>query len=191
MIVYDVEIIKAIPSSNEKRISGIEYCQGWGDHANMGISVICAYDYAEQRYHVFCEDNFKEFKSLVLNNFVVGFNSESFDDKVCDANGICVNTGYDILREVYKAKGSEPYPEKFDSRYKGYGLNALAQLTLGAQKTGHGAPAPIDWQLGNIGKVISCCINDVRITKELFDQIIAGSPLIDPINRKNLFLKRP
>jgi len=189
MLIYDIEIIKAIPTGARKK--NIEYCKGWDDQANMGISVICAYDYIEDRPRIFLEDTFQEFEQLARNCLVVGFNSESFDDKVCAANAICVKTGYDILRECYKAKGLLPYPKKFDDRYKGYGLNALAQATLGMQKTGYGAKAPIDWQKGRRGSVIDYCMNDVMLIKKLFDQILAGLALIDPINKKNLFLERP
>ena len=50
LVVYDIEIQKGILGKKEKPVPGIEYCNGWNDHANMGISVICAYDYEEDRY---------------------------------------------------------------------------------------------------------------------------------------------
>jgi hypothetical protein len=37
-ILYDLEIKNAIPDKSP--IPGIEYCGGWNDHGNMGISVI-------------------------------------------------------------------------------------------------------------------------------------------------------
>lgn len=65
LLVYDCEIVKAIPSSKEAPTPGIEYCAGWRDFANMGISVIGAYDYETDRYRVFLEDGFQEFAELV------------------------------------------------------------------------------------------------------------------------------
>lgn len=44
VIVYDIEIIKAIPGRNGEREEGIEYAEGFHDHANLGVSVIGAYD---------------------------------------------------------------------------------------------------------------------------------------------------
>jgi hypothetical protein len=39
--IFDLEIIKAIPPKDEAdRIPGIEYCAGWKDFENMGISCI-------------------------------------------------------------------------------------------------------------------------------------------------------
>ena len=51
MLVYDIETTKAVPD-RAPNVAGIEYCGGWEDHANMGISVICAYDYTTDRYRV-------------------------------------------------------------------------------------------------------------------------------------------
>jgi len=33
-LVYDIEIVKAIRGRDEPRLDGIEYCDGWHDHAN-------------------------------------------------------------------------------------------------------------------------------------------------------------
>jgi hypothetical protein len=37
-LVYDCEIVKAIPNGQKKK--GIEYCEGWGNFEGMGVSVI-------------------------------------------------------------------------------------------------------------------------------------------------------
>ena len=84
-VIYDLEIIRAIPGGGDKepRIEGIEYCEGWEDYANMGISCLCAYDYHEGRYRVFTERNQGEWMKLFANrDIVVGFNSARFDHKV-------------------------------------------------------------------------------------------------------------
>jgi hypothetical protein len=83
MIVYDIEIAKAIRGRGEKKIPGIEYCGGWNDHANMGVACLCAYDYNEERYRVFMQDNITEFLELATySDVVVGFNSYNFDNKI-------------------------------------------------------------------------------------------------------------
>lgn len=191
-IVYDIEIWKAIPT-DEPPVPGIQYCEGWNDKANMGISVICVYDYIVSTYYTFTpHTGFEGFQNLInMADLVIGFNSESFDDQVCGFNNIQVKTGYDILRETYIAKGLNPYPEVFGPEYRGYGLNALASANGFGNKTGHGALAPVLWQQGRKQEVIDYCINDVRLTKELMDRIIAGKPLIDPVNGQNLYLRKP
>ena len=147
MLIYDCEIIKAIQGKNEELRQGIEYCQGWRDFENMGISCIGAYDYEEDRYRVFCADNFADFQSLVDgHDVIVGFNSIGFDNKLCAANAILVpdEKSYDILVEVWLAAGLGPlfeYPSHI-----GFGLDAICQANFGQKKTGHGAVAPVQWQ---------------------------------------------
>lgn len=58
IVVFDLEIRQAIPDRNGGNEPGIKYCGGWSDHAGMGISVICAYDYSTDRYRTFLKDNF-------------------------------------------------------------------------------------------------------------------------------------
>ena len=181
-LVYDLEIIKAIPpkmnGSNQLEL-GIEYCKGWGDHKNMGISVLCAYDYKEDRYRVFTEDNKEEFIELTHERSpLVGFNNISFDNKVIEACwGMLIppDQCFDILREVWAAAKVSGV-----NGHKGHGLDACCAANFGIHKTHNGALAPIDWQRGNIGIVIDYCLHDVRMTKLLLDKIIAEGQITSP-----------
>ena len=194
IVIYDCEIIKAIPPKNDvDRIPGIEYCEGWNDHVNMGISVIGAYDYLDDQYHVFCEDNFMSFKNLIRNrSLIVGFNSLSFDNKLCAANNILVpdNRSYDLLVELWAADGLGP---KFEyPSHAGYGLDQTCTVNFQCSKNGNGALAPVLWQQGKIGEVIDYCINDVRLTKLLMDAVINDVELINPSDiAKTLKLRNP
>ncbi len=40
--------------------------------------------------------------------------------------------------------------------------------------------APVDWQRGHHGKVIDYCLNDVKLTRQLFELALAGSRVIHP-----------
>lgn len=188
MIIYDIEIVKGILGKKEQPLPDIQYCAGWDDHANMGISTICAYDYAEDRYRVFCKDNFESFQDLVdSTDIVAGFNSIAFDNRVCAAHGIVVrdDKSYDLLVEIWKAHGLDAkfkYPS-----YIGYSLDAMAVANLGRQKTGHGALAPVQWQRGEIGSVFDYCLTDVWLTKKLIDLVIKQGELISPV--KNYYVK--
>ena len=68
IIVYDIEIAKAIQGRGEQRVDGIEYCKGWRDFKGMGIACICAYDYHTMAYRVFMEDNIQEFVVLAMQS---------------------------------------------------------------------------------------------------------------------------
>ncbi len=182
-LIYDIEIHNAIPPKQKsERVPGVTYCGGWGDHAGMGISCICAYDYIEDRYRVFTRGNFQAFKDLCeARELIVGFNSIPFDNMVVReflAYDILDEKSYDILREIWKSEGLTPlfsYPT-----HTGYGLDACCAENFGMKKTGDGALAPLNWQKGMHGDVIDYCLNDVRLTKALFEYAMAGEPIKNP-----------
>lgn len=198
-MIYDIEIVKAIPERNrDDTEADIEYCAGWHDHANMGISVIGAYDYAQDRYRVFCQDNMHEFAAaLESTELLVGFNNIPFDNAVIRAAWapmIKLPDGweakcYDLLRETWAAAGLGP-----DFNFKthgGYSLDAMCERNFGTKKSGNGALAPKLWQRGAIGNVIDYCLNDIRLTKQLFDAVLAGRPLKNPKGNGPLVLRKP
>lgn len=192
-LIYDIEIVKAIPHKNGQVVTGIDYCAGWHDHANMGISVICAYDYESSRYRVFCADNFSEFLALRRDRLLVGFNNIAFDEKVIGATlgtvpAACTDC-YDLLREIWLAAGLNP--EFSGSTHAGFGLDAVCRRNFNRGKTGHGAMAPVQWQKGEIGSVIDYCMQDVHLTKLLFDRVLSDGTIVSPKDGNRLWLKSP
>jgi len=180
-LVYDLEIVKGIIKKGEEKLEDIEYCKGWHDHEGMGVSVIGAYDSVQDTFRVFCADNFGEFEDLMNDRGVlVSFNGVGFDNKVLTANEINVpeDKCYDILREIWICCGYNP--DKFYWKtHGGFGLDAMAEANYLGGKTGHGALAPVDWQRGNIGAVIDYCLQDVRLTRDLF-RLLHVKELISP-----------
>jgi hypothetical protein len=192
-LIYDIEIVNAIPGKNGERVTGITYCAGWKDHANMGVSVIGAFDYATQRYRVFCKDNFTEFFRLCAERApLVTFNGLAFDNSVigaCCGVDLSAHPAYDILVELWAAVGLGPkftYPT-----HAGFGLDAVCAYNFDERKTGNGALAPVMWQQGLIGEVIDYCLNDVRLTKLLYDRAEQGETLIIPPSGKLVTLRVP
>ena len=191
-LVYDLEIVRAIPSK-DSYVEGIEYCNGWDDHVNMGISVVCAYDFLTDRYRVFDKHSKDEFERLTQTRYpLVGFNNVNFDNSVLAA---CWNIPiveaqcFDLLRAIWKAKG---LGTTFNyETHVGYGLDACARANFGLSKTGYGGDAPIDWQRGKYAKVIDYCLQDVRLTKMLWEKIFYDRIIIDPKELKPLFVDVP
>lgn len=183
-LIYDIEIVNAVPDRCGDRIEGVQYCEGWHDHAGMGISVIGAYDYAEDRYRVFCADNFAEFLALCADRApLVSFNGIGFDDKVINAEmgpdiGVMPPSfRYDLLAEIWRAAGLNP--SYGGNSHAGYGLDATCEANFGIRKSGNGALAPVLWQQGRVGEVIDYCLNDIRLTKRLFDHaVVRGEPIV-------------
>jgi hypothetical protein len=193
MLVYDCEIEKAILGKNETPVENVQYCQGWRDFKNMGISVIGAYDFNEHRYRIFCRDNLDQFQDLVnKHNIIAGFNSIAFDNQLCEANGIHIpkEKSYDLLVAIWKAAGLGPvfeYPS-----HMGFSLDAVCSANLAHSKSGNGAAAPRLWQLGKIGSVIDYCLNDVRLTYEILVLIQVNGWIFDPRNpSQKLYLEPP
>lgn len=193
MLVYDLEILNAIPEREGKPEAGIQYCDGWEDYQGMGVAVACCYDYVTDRYRVFCQDNLTDFKTLVSSTeCVVGYNNHRFDDHVMEAAGITVppEKSYDILQEIWRGLG-------LNSDYKsethgGYGLEALSEANFGITKNGSGAVAPLLWQRGQVGTVIDYCLHDVFLTKKLLDRIIQSGALASPKDeQQKIHVRKP
>lgn len=173
-LVFDIEIAKAIPDRGRAPDPGVEYCKGWDDHAHMGIAVVGAYDYVEGRFRVFCRDNLAAFAELAARRrLAVGHNILGFDNRVLAAHGLALPAEkcYDTLVELAAPSGG---------RFSGLGLDALCAANFGARKTGSGALAPVWWQRGEVGAVVDYCLEDVRLTKLLFDRICEAGEVADP-----------
>ena len=64
-------------------------------------------------------------------------------------------------------------PDRYEYKtHNGFTLNSFAEANYGMGKTGNGGLAPVLWQQGKRGEVIDYCLNDVYLTKLLFDKII-------------------
>lgn len=186
IIIYDCEIIKAIPDKNKVNLGHIEYCNGWDDFENMGISVIGVnilddnFDLVSN--HNIASNNLGTFQ-LGLNGteVLVGFNNQHFDDNLIKANGFTIPenvVNYDILAEIWEAAGlgrTFEYPT-----HAGFSLDAICKANGLGEKTGTGANAAILWQQGKVKEVIEYCENDIRLTKQLFDLIQEKGEIIDP-----------
>ncbi|MEW6186191.1 MAG: hypothetical protein AB1585_10685 [Thermodesulfobacteriota bacterium] len=193
MIIFDCEILRAVPGRDGVREPGIEYCGGWRDFAGMGLACIGVYDYAEDIYRVFLRDNYSDFQKLVdSSDWICGFNNIQFDYPLCAANGIVVSEekSYDLLREIWAGAGFGP---EFDSRtHAGFGLEACCLANFNLGKSGNGALAPVQWQRGEYGAVIDYCLRDVWLTKKLLDQVLDVRKIWDPRDpEREILVKRP
>ena len=181
MIIYDCEIKKGIAPKGQKQ-PGVEYCDGWRDFDRMGISVVGVYDYEEGRYRVFMDDNFDELQDLLnASRVIVGFNNWKFDDKLLGATGLNIDKtkSYDLLAEIWRAAGLNPQ-EFHPGTHGGYSLGDCCLTNFGVGKKGHGAQAPVLYQMGRLGELIDYCLHDIFLTKMLLDKVILTGSLISP-----------
>jgi DEAD/DEAH box helicase domain-containing protein len=154
----------------------------------MGISVI-GFGFAGQDIIMNCTSpRFDAFKVAVESaDTIMGFNSKRFDDQLCAANGIKVTTNYDLLEEIRIAAYGSPHWEDQPGGFS-YSLGAIASAN-DLTKTGSGTQAPKLWQQGMKEEVIDYCINDVKITKEIYFLGVRGE-LIDPNTGANLLIAK-
>lgn len=194
VLIYDCEIIKAIRDPKKVDLAHIEYCDGWDDYENMGISVIGVNFISENVDAVFSHNSNIDLetfqKGLDVADVLVGFNNQSFDDNLIKANGFTIPeniVNYDILAEIWEGAGlgrTFVYPT-----HAGFSLDAICKANGLGEKTGTGANAAVVWQIGKFDEVIEYCENDIRITRKLFDLIQEKGEIKDP-REDNFYFKK-
>lgn len=187
ILVLDTEIKKAIIKEGETRIEGIEYCAGFDDFENMGISCLGVYDFMEDRNLIFMDDNMDQLRDLIKEReLFVGFNNVRFDNQLWTANGIHIpeDRSYDLLLDMWNSMG---FTEEFSKdTHAGYGLDATSSANLGAGKNDNPAMAPVNYQRGEFGKLIRYQMGDVDLTRQLFIRAVNHGGLINPRTGEHL-----
>ncbi len=154
---------------NDKIVFDIEtknsFADVGGDQnvAQLEVSVVGAYSYKDDKYYIFDEHELHDFGLLLQKaQLLIGFSSKRFDVPVLakhfkfDLNAI---PHFDILEVLEKSFGRR------------VGLGVLGEANLGIGKTGHGLEAIELYRRGEIQKLKDYCLQDVKITKEIFDLI--------------------
>ncbi|MBI3572437.1 ribonuclease H-like domain-containing protein [Candidatus Kaiserbacteria bacterium] len=125
------------------------------------LTVVGAYDSATDTYASYTKEELQKFWPIVERaDLLIGFNSDTFDIPILNRyypGDLAKIRSLDLLAEVYKALGRRVR------------LDSLAQATLGRGKSGDGLAAQAWWNAGETEKVRNYCLEDVRLTKELYD----------------------
>lgn len=158
--VFDLEIKNTI---DQKTI-------GWKDYDKMGISVGCVYSFRDSKYAVFMDDNLEDMVYyLNSHTMITGFNIEGFDIPLIEGSTdvkLKPRLIYDMLK--YSKLGVQNSGRKVSNGLK---LDEHLKGTLGIEKSGDGANAPILYQEKQIGRLVSYCIHDVQVERALFEHI--------------------
>jgi len=132
---------------------------GGRDPKKLHISIIGMCSTNERSFFSYTEDELGTFwRRLERCRQVVGFNNKGFDDQVCAAYfpEMIKVPSFDILEVVYKSLG---FRVKLDN---------LAMATLGEGKSGDGLKAIQLYREGKIEELRSYCLDDVRITRDIY-----------------------
>ncbi len=131
--------------------------------SDLHPSVICLYSYKRNEYVSFFEADFPKLKELLTEPaLLVGFSSNRFDLPILSR----------ALNMVFDKHPRVDLAEEIEARTgRRIGLNTLALINLGKGKTGHSAEAPQLFAEGRTEELKEYCLNDVLLTKELYDLI--------------------
>lgn len=154
---------------------------GWNNFDALEISMLCVYSYAKDRYFSFNEHQLAEAAKLFDSaSVLVGFSSNSYDIPVLSAHfgriaavktNLLEKERLDILAEIEMAAGRR------------ISLDKLSRANLGVGKERKGHEAITMYKNGEMDELEKYCLQDVKLTKELYDIYRIKGELIVPNQR--------
>lgn len=148
---------------------------GSNNPADLSVSVVGVYEYESDSYSTFLAEELSQLWPIFENaDMLITFNGEHFDIPLLNkyySGDLFKIKSLDLLKEVQKSAGR---------RMK---LDQIAEGTLGVRKSGDGMDAIRWWRSGEIEKIKKYCLNDVRITKDVYEYALK--------NRKLFFKEGP
>lgn len=149
---------------------------GGRDHlGRLLVSIVGIYSYEKDQFVTYSEQELVHlFPVLEEARLIIGFNIKRFDYKVLEPyrhRGLAHLPTLDILEEAVKVLGHR------------LRLESLAQATLGRGKAGTGLDAIRYFRQGELEKLKTYCLEDVRVTRDLYEY--------GKLHKKLLYYDRP
>jgi len=143
---------------------------GKNDPALLDIALVAIYDSETDAYSSYLEEELVRLWPIIERaDMLIGFNSDHFDIPLLNKyypGDLTKIRSLDILKEIKNVYGRRMR------------LDQLAEGTLGKNKSGDGSDAMNWWKSGDVERVRAYCINDVRLTKELYDYALVNHKLV-------------
>lgn len=143
---------------------------GKNDPTLLDISLVGVWDSETDAYTSYLQEELGLLWPILERaDMLIGFNSDHFDIPLLNKyypGDLTKLKSLDILKEIYKTYGR---------RMK---LDQIAEGTLGKRKSGNGLEAIEWWKKGDIEKIRKYCLDDVRITKEVYDFALENNKII-------------
>lgn len=156
-VTFDIETANAFPTLSR------------GDYSRMEISVVGIHDSETGKLTSYTKEEFTDLWPIIERaDVLIGFNSDSFDIPILNRyypGDLTKIKSLDLLTEVYNVLGRR------------IRLQSLAEGTLGIGKSGNGLEAVEWWQNGEYDKVRKYCMDDVKITRQIFDYAVKHGKL--------------
>lgn len=141
----------------------------------LKISVACIYDSKTDSYHSFEEKELLKLEEILKQaDLIIGFNIRDFDMEVLAPYFMTPVKNFpvlDLLVEFEKVRGHR------------ISLQSLAQATLKSSKSGTGWDALQLFKDGRMDELKKYCIDDVRITKDIYEYGIQHGKILFISNR--------
>ncbi len=142
---------------------------GSNDPTALDISVVCIHDSATGEYTSYFEQDFKKlWPILEQSDMLITWNGDHFDIPLLNKyypGDLKKIKSLDLMKEVQKVLGR---------RLK---LDGVGEATLNRNKSGHGIEAVEWWRNGELDKLVKYCIDDVKLTRELYDYALTNGHL--------------
>lgn len=135
--------------------------RGHVDVSEQELIVIAIHDSLTGEYTSFDREDLPKLWPIIEHaDLLIGYNSDSFDIPLLNRyypGDLTHIPSLDLMSEVQKVLGRR------------LRLQSLAEATLGRGKSGDGMKAGEWWREGKKDMVRKYCIEDVRLTRELYD----------------------
>jgi DEAD/DEAH box helicase domain-containing protein len=175
VLFFDVETRKW---ASDLRPDDIE--AGWEDlrSGKGGASAIAVYDTNDSWLYLYDDNTIENcFHHLEAADILVGYNSERFDIPCIEGlthRRMKLRKHVDIYQLLIQA-----YARRGISGQKGdFTLDAVAKRNLGRGKIDHGQNAKELARKGHWAKLFNYCGDDVHLTRDLFNKMVADGGLI-------------
>jgi DEAD/DEAH box helicase domain-containing protein len=137
------------------------FTRGKIDIATQELTIVGIHDSETNEYSSYSVEELSKLWPIIERaDMLIGFNSDAFDIPILNryyAGDLTNIRSLDIMVEVQKVLGRRVR------------LQSLGEATLKRGKTGNGAEAMTWWEQGLHDKVRKYCIEDVRLTRDLYD----------------------
>jgi len=156
-ITFDIETANILPSFARS------------DFLKLDLAVVAIHDSETGAFTSYTQEELPLLWPILEKaDVVIGYNSDSFDVPILNKyypGDLTKIRSIDLLTEVYSALGRR------------LRLQNLAEATLKVGKSGNGLQSVEWWQQGLVEKVKEYCIQDVRITRQLYDYALEHGTL--------------
>ncbi|MGE5541310.1 MAG: ribonuclease H-like domain-containing protein [Bacillota bacterium] len=156
-ITFDIETANLIPVMNRQELHRLD------------LAVVAIHDSETGEYTSYSKEELPKLWPIIEQaDVLIGYNSDSFDVPLLNhyyPGDLTQIRSLDLLVEVHGALGRR------------LRLQNLAEATLGHGKSADGVKAVEWWQAGEYQKVRDYCIQDVKVTRELYEHALKHGKL--------------